>query len=135
VAGKPTLPKQNNEFDTLQEICARIEVNVGLSGEFCNDPAKQAQWRAFLKRSNLTETSVGLVQIVEELQSFFSPILKDLAIQESIILPWVAIVELKRSDLRILWISGVASGWRHAWRGCAKLWLIRSTELLLKVAH
>jgi hypothetical protein len=25
---------------------------VGLSSEFCDDPGKQAQWRAFLKRSN-----------------------------------------------------------------------------------
>ena len=54
---------------------------VGLSDEFCNDPVKQAQWRAFLRRSNLTETSIGLVQIGEELWGFFAPILKDLATQ------------------------------------------------------
>uniref|UniRef100_A0A7V4XSL3 Nucleotidyl transferase AbiEii/AbiGii toxin family protein n=1 Tax=Acidobacterium capsulatum TaxID=33075 RepID=A0A7V4XSL3_9BACT len=30
---------------------------VGLSTEFCEDPGKQAQWRAFLRRSNLTESS------------------------------------------------------------------------------
>lgn len=52
---------------------------AGLSAEFCNNPVKQAQWRAFVKRSNLTETSKGLVQIGEELRGFFAPILKGLA--------------------------------------------------------
>ena len=52
---------------------------VGLSAEFCNNPVKQAQWQAFVKRSNLTETSKGLVQIGEELRGFFAPILKGLA--------------------------------------------------------
>lgn len=52
---------------------------VGLSAEFCNDPGKETQWRAFLKRSNLTEMPKSLVEIGEDLRKFFGPILNDLA--------------------------------------------------------
>jgi len=52
---------------------------VGLSAEFCSDPGKETQWRAFLKRSNLTEMSTSLVEIGEDLRKFFGPILNDLA--------------------------------------------------------
>jgi predicted nucleotidyltransferase component of viral defense system len=41
---------------------------VGLSTEFCNDPGKETQWRAFLKRSNLIEMPKSLVEIGEELR-------------------------------------------------------------------
>jgi predicted nucleotidyltransferase component of viral defense system len=51
---------------------------VGLSPEFCNDPAKQAQWRAFLKRSNLTDAPEKLTEIGEVLREFFAPILDNI---------------------------------------------------------
>jgi predicted nucleotidyltransferase component of viral defense system len=52
---------------------------VGLSTEFGNDPGKQAQWRAFLKNSALTQAPISLAEVVEELRAFFEPILGVLA--------------------------------------------------------
>lgn len=52
---------------------------VGLSTEFCEDPGKQAQWRAFLRRSNLTESSNSLAEVGEDLRQFFGPIIGDVA--------------------------------------------------------
>src|SRR6185437_13849890 len=57
---------------TLREAIQRTFLNrntaieaspVGLSTEFCNDAGKQTQWRAFLKRSNLTETPQSLREV------------------------------------------------------------------------
>jgi hypothetical protein len=48
---------------------------VGLSGIFGADPAKQIQWKAFLKRSALTEAPESLMDVVEEIRLFFEPIL------------------------------------------------------------
>lgn len=64
---------------TFRNRSTAIEATpVGLSNDFCNDPGKQAQWRAFLKRSNLTETPSSLSEIGEDLRKFFGPILQDL---------------------------------------------------------
>jgi Nucleotidyl transferase AbiEii toxin, Type IV TA system len=52
---------------------------IGLSAEFCNDPGKQTQWRAFLKRSALSQVPESLAEIGGDLRSFFEPILGDLA--------------------------------------------------------
>lgn len=52
---------------------------IGLSVEFCGDPSKQTQWRAFLRRSRITEAPENLSEIGENLRRFFVPILKDLA--------------------------------------------------------
>ena len=51
---------------------------IGLSAEFGNDPGKQAQWRAFLNRSALTDPPGSLAKAVEELRAFFEPILGSL---------------------------------------------------------
>ena len=48
---------------------------VGLSSAFGNDPAKQMQWSAFVKRARLTEAPAKLSEVVEELRLFFTPIL------------------------------------------------------------
>lgn len=48
---------------------------IGLSSAFGNDPAKQMQWSAFVKRSRLTEAPAKLSEVVEELRQFFAPIL------------------------------------------------------------
>jgi hypothetical protein len=48
---------------------------IGLSSAFGNDPAKQMQWSAFVKRSRLTEAPAKLSEVVEELRLFFTPIL------------------------------------------------------------
>lgn len=55
------------------------ETPVGLSSEFCDDAAKQTQWRAFLTRSNLSDIPKNLGVIGEDLRAFFGPILKALA--------------------------------------------------------
>ena len=65
---------------TFQNRNTAIEAApIGLSTEFCNDPGKETQWRAFLKRSNLTEIPKSLGEIGEDLREFFGPILSDLA--------------------------------------------------------
>jgi hypothetical protein len=45
---------------------------VGLSAAFGDDPAKQTQWTAFLKRSTLTDVPQSLSEVVYELQQFFA---------------------------------------------------------------
>lgn len=65
---------------TFRNRNTAIEVApVGLSREFCDDLGKQEQWRAFLRRSNLTEFSKSLVEVGENLREFFGPILGDVA--------------------------------------------------------
>jgi len=49
---------------------------IGLSPEFGNDPTKQVQWRAFLKRSALTEIPDSLNEVVAELWASFGPLLQ-----------------------------------------------------------
>jgi hypothetical protein len=48
---------------------------IGLSSAFGDDPAKQMQWSAFLKRARLTEAPRSLSEVVEELHRFFATIL------------------------------------------------------------
>ena len=48
---------------------------IGLSSAFGNDPAKQTQWSAFLKRARLTEVPHSLAAVVKELHEFFSTVL------------------------------------------------------------
>jgi hypothetical protein len=48
---------------------------IGLSSTFGADPAKQIQWKAFLKRSALTEAPDSLREVVEEIRLFFESIL------------------------------------------------------------
>lgn len=68
---------------TFQNRNTAIEAApIGLSAEFCNDPGKEIQWRAFLKRSNLTDIPKSLGEIGEHLRQFFGPILNDLATAE-----------------------------------------------------
>jgi hypothetical protein len=51
---------------------------IGLSRAFGDDPAKQKQWSAFLKRARLTEAPTSLSEVVEELHKFFRTILSQL---------------------------------------------------------
>lgn len=52
---------------------------IGFSPEFGNDSGKRTQWRAFLKRSALTKAPENLAEVVEQLRTFFEPILGALA--------------------------------------------------------
>ena len=48
---------------------------IGLSSIFGDDPAKQMQWSAFLKRTRLSEAPPNLSEVVEELHKFFATVL------------------------------------------------------------
>ena len=64
---------------TFENRTMQIDPNpVGLSATFGNDPAKQMQWSAFLKRSRLTQAPHSLSEVVEELNQFFAAILNQL---------------------------------------------------------
>lgn len=48
---------------------------VGLSDAFASDPARQTQWRAFLRRNRFSELSGGLSALVSEVRRFvFAPL-------------------------------------------------------------
>jgi hypothetical protein len=64
---------------TFGNRATEIESASVLSAEFGNDPGKQAPWRVFLRRSELTETPESLAEVVEVLRVFFEPILGSLA--------------------------------------------------------
>jgi len=60
----------------------KIEIDatpIGLSLQFGTDPAKQTQWRAFLKRSALKDAPEQLSVVVEGLRAIFEPILTSFA--------------------------------------------------------
>jgi hypothetical protein len=63
---KRTFANRRMEIDTAP---------IGLSAVFGDDPAKQMQWSAFLKRARLTEAPRSLSEVVEELHKFFATIL------------------------------------------------------------
>ena len=75
---------QQADFDfvsTAQAVAATFarratklaeRVPIGLEAEFANDPAKQAQWRGFLKRTGLQAPS--LVEVVSYLAGFLGPL-------------------------------------------------------------
>ena len=48
---------------------------IGLAAAFGDDPAKQMQWSAFLKRARLTEAPPSLSKVVEELHKLLATIL------------------------------------------------------------
>lgn len=56
---------------------------IGLSVEFGTDATKQAQWKAFLQRSEIRNAPESLSQVVEELKTFFEPLLNALSAKES----------------------------------------------------
>ena len=64
------------------------EIPMGLSAEFCDDPGKQIQWRAFLRRSRLTDEKLSLVVVVAFLRSFLMPPTIAVATNEKFELGW-----------------------------------------------
>ena len=63
---KRTFANRGMEIDTTP---------IGLSPVFGDDPTKQMQWSAFLKRARLTDAPHSLSEVVEELHQFFATIL------------------------------------------------------------
>ena len=62
---------------------------VGLSDAFASDPAKQAQWRAFLRRNRFSEEAGGLSALVSEVRRFVLAPLDAAARGESFGAEWV----------------------------------------------
>jgi hypothetical protein len=50
------------------------EPPVALTGQFCGEPQKQAQWKGFVRKSGLSEAP-GLGNVVETIHSFLWPLL------------------------------------------------------------
>jgi hypothetical protein len=60
---------------------------VGLTATFAEDATKQSQWRAFLRKSNLSAPD-DLRQIVREVAVFLGPLVKALAIGQPFNSTW-----------------------------------------------
>lgn len=56
---------------------------VALTGDFANDAARQAQWRAFVRKSRLENAPSDFAEIVEAVAVFLGPITRALAAGES----------------------------------------------------
>ena len=78
---------QRFEFDgpTLRKAIdatfARRQTNLppvpeALTDAFANDPAKQVQWAAFLRRNSLTGLPERFSEVVDGLRNFFEPVLR-----------------------------------------------------------
>lgn len=65
-------------------------VPVAFTPSFAEDPDKIAQWRAFLRRNQLTETPTELPDLIASIATFLVPITKDLAAGESFQGAWHA---------------------------------------------
>lgn len=63
---------------------------VALACEFSNDASRQAQWRAFIRRSRLQNVPDSFPEIVEAVADFLGPITKALAAGESFQGSWKA---------------------------------------------
>lgn len=70
-------------------------VPTGLSGEFANDEQKNKQWRAFLKRAQLRERELSLLQVVDDLRGFLMPAI---------------LAAEKGEDFRHSWVGGAWTG-------------------------
>ena len=72
------------------------DIPQALSDEFAASPEKATQWRAFLKRSQLTDQEVKLSLVIRELRGFLLPPLRAVA---------------PGQPFSLLWEPGV--GWAH----------------------
>jgi predicted nucleotidyltransferase component of viral defense system len=57
---------------------------LGLTSEFADDPQKQLQWAAFVRRNRLADVPQGLDRVVEKLAAFLGPVLQAVAADR----PW-----------------------------------------------
>jgi predicted nucleotidyltransferase component of viral defense system len=78
---------QRFEFDgptlrkAIEATFARRQTNLpqspeALTGTFANDPTKQAQWAAFLRRNGLTGVTDQFSEVVAVLRKFIEPVLR-----------------------------------------------------------
>lgn len=61
---------------------------TGLQDEFCENPSKQTQWRAFLRRTVPDHTDLELQEVVLMIREFITPILKSIVLDQSPHLSW-----------------------------------------------
>jgi hypothetical protein len=69
--------------------CTEIEAEpIGLTDAFCIDAARAVQWRAFVRRSRLSEEPGDLEHLVAELRQFALPLLEAAASQRTFKSRW-----------------------------------------------
>jgi hypothetical protein len=73
--GPPLVQAVRTTFDRRRTPIAE-DVPLALSATFAEDAAKQTQWKAFLKRSQVAETTLTLVQVVDTIALFLLPVLQ-----------------------------------------------------------
>jgi predicted nucleotidyltransferase component of viral defense system len=61
---------------------------LALSPEFCQDPRKRVQWRAFLGKGKLDAGNADLSEIVEALRVFLLPVITAIAGKEPLSMVW-----------------------------------------------
>lgn len=71
-----------------------------LSGEFASDPAKRAQWSAFVGRINAEERPVDFVEVVESIARFVGPVLGAAASDTPLSKNWQAPGPWQKGSLR-----------------------------------
>lgn len=62
---------------------------LALTAEFADDNGKQAEWQGFLKRSRLTLDTLTLDTVIEELRTFFLPLVAALAAGAEFMSRWM----------------------------------------------
>jgi predicted nucleotidyltransferase component of viral defense system len=65
-----------------------VEPPAGITPEYYEDPARQAQWRGFLRRAAATDPTLTLHEVVEQIRAFALPPLNAVAIDEPFELVW-----------------------------------------------
>ncbi len=71
----PTLSEAVRRTVTRRNTTIPESTPVALTDEFGQDPQKQAQWRAFIRRTHLTDASDELDAIVREVSTLLTPVL------------------------------------------------------------
>jgi hypothetical protein len=59
------------------------EIPFGLSEAFAADPVKETQWRAFLRRTEISMAPEPLTQIIPSIASFLMPVLQSAAAERT----------------------------------------------------
>ena len=67
--------------EAVKNTCARRQTEItehpsGLSAEFVQDPARQTQWAAFRRKSQLEDSPKSLIDLVESVAGFLGPIVE-----------------------------------------------------------
>lgn len=58
---------------TRRRTSVPVEIPMELSEEFCDDPRKQTQWRAFLRKGRFADELLSIGEVVSSLREFLIP--------------------------------------------------------------